>query len=753
MKENKKNRFNKILLIGSIIICTCFFGVFCFISFQYNKYDLDIDKLTRLNNGIKVYSSTGTDNTLYNTNRSIIEIETLPNYVVNAFVDVEDKRFYSHNGYDMKRIIKAFLVNATTKSKSQGASTISQQLIKNTLLTNEKTYQRKMQEIVLAIKMEKEFTKDEILEMYLNTIYFGSNSYGIENASKTYFNKSAKDLTINEACCLAGIIKSPANYSPKYNYENAKKRKNFVAKAMLSNKNITQEDYDKVVNEEIILSESNISNQSYEKEAIYEACSLLNISERELINRNYEIITFKDDNLQNEVIKNNNSIINNENTTNNTNLDSVSIVANNQGHIQAYYSNSMYDLHKTKRQPASLLKPLAVYLPCIQHNILTPASLILDEEIDYNGYKPNNADNKFYGHVSVRDAVKNSLNIPAVKALDFVGLKKSKDTLESLGINIHNSDMNLALALGSMKQGVNLIDIMNAYSTIANMGTYKPLTFIDKIYDSNKRLVYSHSDYYENVLKPEDCFILTDILKDTAETGTAKRFESLNLPIASKTGTASTNKGNTDLYNLAYTSEHTIISWIADIKNNFLPDNLKSSIEPTEINKKILNYLYQTHKPSDFIKPENVNLMPYDLIELETNKTIVTPNHDIERYIAYDYFKDDFPPKEAKPINDVNLVINLSKYGAELSFNTVKNMNYSIYRKINDNEYLLTNVKDSNDIYSIIDNNIFNYNEISYYVKNSNSEIISEIITIKPKDFLINTLNNEILNNKKKWYV
>ena len=145
--------------------------------------------------------------------------------------------------------------------------------------------------------------------------------------------------------------------------------------------------------------------------------------------------------------------------------------------------------------------------------------------------------------------------------------------------------------------------------------------------------------------------------------------------------------------------------------------------------------------------------MPYDLIELETNKTIVTPNHDIERYITYDYFKDDFPPKEAKPINDVNLVINLSKYGAELSFNTVKNMNYSVYRKINDNEYLLTNVKDSNDIYSIVDNNIFNYNEISYYIKNSNSEIISEIITIKPKDFLINTLNNEILNNKKKWYV
>lgn len=241
MSKTKKSKLKKALLIISIFIIVLFLSCVAFVTIVYNKYDLDINKLTSLNNGVRVYSASGQDNTLYNTNRSIITIDSLPEYVKNAFIDTEDKRFYSHNGYDIKRIIKAGFVNMTTNSKSQGASTISQQLIKNALLSNEKTYSRKIKEIVLSIKMEKNFTKDEILEMYLNTIYFGSNAYGIENASKVYFNKSANDLTINEACCLAGVIKSPNTYSPKTNYEKSVNRKNLVANAMYEAGHITEE--------------------------------------------------------------------------------------------------------------------------------------------------------------------------------------------------------------------------------------------------------------------------------------------------------------------------------------------------------------------------------------------------------------------------------------------------------------------------------------------------------------------------------
>ena len=210
MTKNKHKITKRILLILSIIILSFFVSCGIAVTIIYNKYQLDTNMLTQVNNGIKVYSATGTDSTMYNTSRSIVSIDDLPEYVVNAFVDTEDKRFFRHNGYDIKRIFKAGIINIKSGSKAQGASTISQQLIKNALLNNKKSYSRKIEEVVLAMKMEKKYSKKEILEMYLNTIYFGSNAYGIQNASLTYFNKSAQDLTLNEACCLAGLIKSPA---------------------------------------------------------------------------------------------------------------------------------------------------------------------------------------------------------------------------------------------------------------------------------------------------------------------------------------------------------------------------------------------------------------------------------------------------------------------------------------------------------------------------------------------------------------
>ncbi len=213
-----KKLAKRILIALSLTIVCLFLLVFGTLAIFYNKAKLDFDKLTFSNSGIRIYASESLDDSnFYNMDRKVISINELHPYTINAFVDIEDKRFYSHNGYDLKRIVKSSLVNMKNHSKSQGASTITQQLVKNTLLSNEKTYSRKVNEIMLAIKVEKNFSKDEIVNMYLNSIYFGSNAYGIENASNIYFNKSAKDLTINESAILAGIIKSPRLYSPKYN--------------------------------------------------------------------------------------------------------------------------------------------------------------------------------------------------------------------------------------------------------------------------------------------------------------------------------------------------------------------------------------------------------------------------------------------------------------------------------------------------------------------------------------------------------
>ncbi len=752
MMVKKSNKLKKVLLILSVMIIFIFLAMAITTVYFYNKYKLDINKLTSLNNGIKVYSASGIDNTLYNTNRSIVEIETLPEYVKNAFIDIEDKRFYSHNGYDLKRILKSGFINLTTNSKSQGASTISQQLIKNALLSNEKTYSRKLKEIILSIKMEKRFSKDEILEMYLNTIYFGSNAYGIENASKIYFNKSSKDLTLNEACCLAGLIKSPAYYSPKTNKDNSNIRKNLVAKRMLEVGDIDMDSYELVVNTPISIIDYSETDNSYEKEAIFEACKLLNLNERDLINKNYQIITFKDDNLQSKVIEYNNKTISLSEEISNSSLDSLSVVTNTDGHVLAYYANSNYNLHNLCRQPASTLKPLAVYLPCFEHNILSPASKILDEEINYNGFSPQNADKVFHGHVSCRDSLRNSYNVPAVKALDYLGLKKSKETLSKLGINITNSDLNLSLALGAVKNGVNLLDLLSAYGVLANQGEYNHLCFVNKILDEKGEPIYEHEKFATKVIGDDSCFLINDILRDCAKVGTAKRLASLNLPVASKTGTASTPTGNTDLYNITYTTNHLMLTWIADIDNKVLPNSMLSSSQPTEINKDICTYLYSNNKPNDFELPANIKKVEYDLIEYEINNILVQPNHNIERYIAYDYFKNDNQPS-APTLEDFDFSIAVDKIGCSINFESKKYETYNIYKSTRHGKKLIETIKEKNGNVTVLDKEVFQFDEIEYYITNSQGNIIGKIKKIKPQDFLVNLLNNEIITSKKKWLV
>lgn len=716
----------------------------------YNKYDLNTAKLTSLNNGIAIVSANGEENDLRNTNRCIIEIETLPTYIKNAFIDTEDKRFYKHNGYDLMRIAKAAMVNFVNQSKSEGASTISQQLVKNALLSNKKTYQRKIEEIILSIKLEKAFKKDEILEMYLNTIYFGGNAYGIQNASYYYFNKPANELSLNEACCLAGIIKSPNYYSPKTHYDNAIERRNLVAKLMYKQKHITKQQLSSVINSDITLCNETRTDNSYEKMAIMEACKLLNMSERELINRQFKIVTFKDNKLQNAVIKANNQTLSDTKNTTNSPLDSVSAVVDNHGQMLAYYENSNYDLSNLKRQPASTLKPLVVYLPCIIHNICSPASLILDEEINFNGFCPQNASKTFSGYISARDALSKSLNIPAVKLLDSVGISKANEVLTNMGINLTKKDMNLSLALGGTNSGIKLMDLLSAYSILANGGEENSLNFVSKILDKDGNVVYSHSPFKQQKFNSEDCFLVTDMLKDSAKTGTATRLNSLNIPVASKTGTAFNGKNNTDLFNISYTSEHTLLCWVGNIKDNKLPDSLLSSVQPTTINKEILSYLYSNHKPADFALPKGVEKMAYDVVEAEENHIIVKPTTNLSRYIKYDYFKTSNLPSTSTNTGELKMDVNLTKFGAEISFATKRNKNYTLSRFINDKSEVIKEFTETSSTVNYLDDNIFNYDKICYKLTDGQNE--SEV-TIYPKEFLINSLNNQLSATKKKWYV
>ena len=246
--------------ISSILLIVSIFLIFLSYILTKNTV-LDHTKLIKTTQTIEIYSANGNliDKKSSGIGGEYVKLNNLKNYTKNAFIAIEDRRYYSHNGIDLKRILGASLKNLKSMSFKEGASTISQQLIKNTHLSNEKTLKRKLNEIKLAISLENNYSKDEILELYLNTIYFGKGAYGIEDAAKTYFNKSASNLTLNESAMLAGIIKSPSTYSPLNNYDLALNRKNLVLKAMKDCNFITSSEYQLNVNKSVSINQGKSS--------------------------------------------------------------------------------------------------------------------------------------------------------------------------------------------------------------------------------------------------------------------------------------------------------------------------------------------------------------------------------------------------------------------------------------------------------------------------------------------------------------
>lgn len=740
----------RILITFSITIVCLFLLCLGSLTVFYNKARLDFDKLTFSNSGIKIYASESVDDSnFYNMDRKVINVDELHPYTINAFVDIEDKRFYSHNGYDLKRIIKSSLVNMKNHSKSQGASTITQQLVKNTLLSNEKTYSRKINEIMLAIKVEKNFSKDEIVNMYLNSIYFGSNAYGIENASNIYFNKSAKDLTINESAILAGIIKSPRLYSPKYNKANCKNRKNLVLKQMLDNNHITQEEYNTNLALDVICSNMSMNyDNTYFQQAILEACTLLNISEKELIRNGYQIITFMDNKIQNDIQQ--------VFAGNSYDADKLSIVASNDGKVLAYLGISPYDLTGMKRTPASTLKPLAVYLPAICNNICTTKTPILDEQTSFGDYAPHNTSNEYLGWIDVEEALIKSKNIPTIKLLNTLGVDKSIEFLNSLGIKTVEEDKSLALGLGALTFGISPIDLMSAWTVLANNGTTYKLHFVDKILDKSGRIIYQSKSESKQVCDSESVYLVNEMLKNATKKGTAQLLSSFDFDIASKTGTNYVDGKTLDLWNIAHTTDKISLCWLGSSNNEGLED-LSSSYSATKLNKEVLSKIFD-YKPADFVVPDGIVSAEIDLLELKHNHTLkLASMYTPERYKQTINIRDNFEIENSnsfytKP--DTNFDVKIDNFGAEISFDTREIFNYSIFKSgTNSPIFSATN---SNQTTTFVDDKIFAYDEIDYILKTTNkytNQVYFDTIKIRPKDYLKENIKTNLYNTKTRWYV
>ena len=618
------------LIIFFILVLACIIGVAFYVSSIYinaRAMRLDTEALSSPYISIQVFDSENKpikeDNEI---NKAVVKISNISENTKNAFISIEDKDFYNHNGVNYKRIAKAMVNNIKARRLKEGASTITQQLVKNTQLTSEKTFERKIKEIALAQKLENKYTKEEILELYLNIIYFGNNCYGIENASNYYFSKSAKDLSLEESALLAGLIKSPAKYSPIKNHDNALNRRNLVLKQMYQDNFINADEYNLAVNQDINL---NINNEpknklnSYSQASIDEAEELLGIPARQIALKGYKIYTYQNPEKQKAL----------DEALEKSDVDSdyAGIVIDNDKHtVVAYDGNSIFKVLDAKRQPGSCIKPVLVYGPALNEDIIYPCSQLLDEKTTISDYTPRNVGNVYHGYVSAREALSKSINIPAVKVLSYVGIDKAKAYCELMGIDFDDKDDSYTLALGGMTYGVNIKQLAGAYSTIANNGNYSSPRFVSFITDKNDKLVYINKPKEEQVFREDSAFLLTDMLKTCAQSGTAKKLSSLNMDIASKTGTVGkkNSKQNLDAWNVSYTKEQTCAVWLGNLDNT--PISYAGGNQPTEIVK---NYFEKVKDTSSFSKPSTIVERDIDETELNENHRIMLANvYMPERY-------------------------------------------------------------------------------------------------------------------------
>ena len=576
--------------------------------------DLDITRIEDQNETSFIYDKSGNLITQYTgvENRIWATADEIPKNMLNAIVAIEDARFYSHNGVDIKRIVGSLFSNMRS-STTQGASTITCQLIKMRILSSEQTYKRKLQEAYLAIELEKEYSKKDILVAYLNTINLAQTNYGVKAAAKDYFGKDLSQLTLRECAMLAGCAQAPYTYDPRSNYytrntpEVVNKRTDMVLAAMYKNNYITKDDYEAALKDQVNILQQSPTKEQYDypyfvEYAIEDVITHL-LRDRELpdndTNRSqveaeirtsgYSIYTTMDPTIQTDVqdsLYNWNKYPKTKNADDSTltvkNADGSSIVLDqpqaaatvvdaHSGYVVAVVGgrqepttkrglNRAYQSHMPV---GSSIKPIAVYGPAIDQGA-SPGSIIADMPIPISGWGgrgyPNNSGSTFHGAIPLREGVVNSYNVVAARVLaDYVGYDTSVSYLRALGVTSEINQDGPGLALGT--SGLTVMEMAGAYTALANGGVYvEPVTFT-KIVDSKGNVVLdsSQTQIRRQVFKESTAWLVTDILTDAVKrgTGTAARLD--NMTTAGKTGTNSENRG---VFFTGYTPYYVSAIWV-----------------------------------------------------------------------------------------------------------------------------------------------------------------------------------------------
>ena len=571
-------------------------------------------------------------------------LEDINENLVNAVIAVEDKNFYDHHGFDYLRIAKAMLTNIKKKSIVQGASTISQQYIKNLYLDFDKTWGRKIEEAFLTLELEVHYDKDDILEGYLNTINYGQGNMGIVNAASFYFNKKPKDLTLEEAIVLAGIPKNPAGYNPVSNYEASINRAWVVAKSMLNNGYIDENTYNNLFKEKLEIfgqtKKNNLQMIMYYQEAVLNELSTIKEVPASLVNAGgLKIYTTLDLNEQTNLEKN---ILENK-PNDNVQVASV-IVDPKTGAVKALtggmnYAKSQYNRAlKSKRQVGSTMKPF-LYYAALENNMTMSSSFKSEETTFYlsNGktYAPQNAGNIYASkEITMAAALALSDNIYAVKTNLFLGADKMIDVAKRTGITVSLDEV-ASLPLGTSE--INILDYATGYTTFASGGYEKDLYFIEKIEDLDGNVLYEHENKNTLVINPNYTYILNEMMTSTTNsayvdytTPTALNIAgNLTHKYALKTGST-----NTDYWIVGYNPDRLMMMWMGYDDNQFVAGSIRNSskkIWATTIEQSLENI-----GDSWYELPKNVVAIPLDAV---TGK----PTNDVNKATLYYYVKGTEP--------------------------------------------------------------------------------------------------------------
>jgi len=569
---------SKILIALMLIFCVCYS-----ILFVCAKYGSKID----IENSNSIYMYDKDNKSFYEGNNGTkkwIKLKDISKYLVNATIYSEDKNFYNHTGFDIPRIIKSIFINIKSKDLTQGASTITQQYARNLFLTFDKTWERKIKEAWYAFKLETQYSKDEILEGYLNTINYGQGNYGIANASRYYFNKEPIDLNLEESLILAGIPNSPGYYNPIANYDLSIKRAKIVGQSMVNNGKLTQEELDCLFKEKLEIygkaSEENLDMLMYYQDAVLqELRSLKTIPESLIQNGGIKIYTYLDVGAQETLEKNTIKYMKD------TDLESASVIVDpNTGGVMALsggvnYAKSQYNrATQAKRQVGSVMKPF-LYYGALEEG-MTASSTFNSQYTSFtlsNGsvYSPKNYGSIYANKpITMAEAIAVSDNVYAVKTNIFLGPDKLVEVAKKTGIK---SELNAVPSLALGTSGISVLDLARGYNTFATGGFKKDVSLIRKVVDSEGNILYEKKDKTDLVLNVNNTYILNEMLTSTTKTQFKDYANPTALVIASqlsrkyaiKTGTT-----NSDYWTVGYNPDILMVTWTGyddnrDVESNY----------------------------------------------------------------------------------------------------------------------------------------------------------------------------------------